>query len=185
MKLYQLLVLATALAGIAFGQSAPSGPPTGPKIALVNMQDAIVGTSDGKQAEKQLDDEFAPRKTKLDAQEKEISELQAKLEAAAGMTPDEKEKLGLDIDHKTLLFNVANQDADGDLRLAQKKVLQTLAPKMIACITQYAKAKGYAMVFDISESDVAKLYANSTDITREVIAEYEKSNQLVRSKTSK
>ncbi len=180
MKLYRLLIWATALAGIAFGQSAPAGP----KIALVNMQDAIVGTSEGRQAEKLLDDEFAPRKAKLEVQEKEIAGLQAKMDAG-GMTPDEKEKLGLDIDHKTLLFNVATQDADGDLRLAQKKVLQTLAPKMIACITQYARTKGYVMVFDISESDVAKLYGNSTDITQEVVAEYEKTNQLVRSKTSK
>jgi len=144
------------------------------------MQDAIVGTTDGKNAEKQLDDEFAPRKAKLDAQEKEVADLQAKLEAG-GLSDDAKEKLGLEIDHKTLLFNAANQDADGDLRAAQRKVLQDLAPKMIAFIAQYAKAKGFAMVFDISDSDVPKLYPNAADVTQEVIAEYEK----VRSKTSK
>ena len=56
---------------------------------------------------------------------------------------------------------------------------------MIACIAEYAKAKGYAMVFDTSDSDVPKLYPNAADITLEVIAEYEKKDQLVRSKTSK
>lgn len=164
----------------AFAQ--PATAPS-PKIALVNMQEAIVSTTDGKNAEKQLDDEFAPRKAKLDAQEKEIADLQAKMDAG-GMDPDAKEKLGLDIDHKTILFNIANQDADGDLRNAQKKVLQDLAPRMIACITQYAKSKGFAMVFDVSDSDVPKLYPNAADITQAVIAEYEKT-QLVRSKTSK
>ena len=67
MKLYQLLVSATALAGAALAQTAA----TGPKIPLVNMQDAITATTDGKTAEKQLDDEFAPRKIRSsDAQEK-------------------------------------------------------------------------------------------------------------------
>jgi Skp family chaperone for outer membrane proteins len=179
-KLYQLFVYAAGLASIALAQTAAPSP----KIALVNMQNAIIGTTDGKSAETRLDNEFAPRKAKLDEQEKEIADLQAKLDAG-GLSDEAKEKLGLDIDHKTLLFNVATQDADGDLRAAQKKVLQDLAPKMITCITLYAKAKGYAMVFDISDSDVPKLYPNAADITQEVIAEYEKKNQLVRSRTSK
>lgn len=158
-----------ALAGTVCAQTAAPGP----KIALVNMQDAIAGTTDGKNAEKQLDDEFAPRKAKLDAQEKEIADMQAQLDKG-DLNDEAKEKLGQDIDHKTLLFNLANENADGDLRAAQKKVLQLLAPKMIACITQYAKLKGFAMVFDISDSDVPRLYPNAADITQEVMAEYEK-----------
>lgn len=147
-----------------------------PKIALVNMQNAIVATTDGKSAEKQLDAEFAPRKAKLDEQEKEIADLQSQLEKG-GLSDDAKEKLGQDIDHKTLLFNLATENADGDLRNAQMKTLHELAPKMIACITQYARSKGYAMVFDISASDVPQLYPNSADITQEVIAEYEKNSK--------
>ncbi|MDR3704057.1 MAG: OmpH family outer membrane protein [Candidatus Sulfopaludibacter sp.] len=180
MKLHQLFVCAWALAGLGVAQTAAPNL----KIALVNMQDAVAGTADGKNAEKQLDDEFAPRKANLDAQEKEIAGLQAKMDAG-GLTADAKEELGLEIDHKTLLFNIATQDADGDLRTAQKKVLRNLGSKMIACIAQYAKAKGYTMVFDISDSEVPKLYPNATDITQEVIAEYEKGNQSVKSKTSK
>jgi len=179
-KLYQLFVCAAALAGVTCAQTAAPGL----KIALVNIQNAITSTADGRNAEKQLDDEFAPRKARLDAQEKEIAALQAKMDAG-GLAEDAKQQLGLDIDHKSLLLNIATQDADGDLRAAQKKVLQTLGPKMIACIAQYAKANGYAMVFDISESEVPKLYPNAIDITRQVIAEYEKNGQLVRSKTSK
>ena len=169
MNLHQLFVCAITLAGIAYGQGAAPAP----KIALVNLQTAITGTTDGKNAEKQLDAEFGPRKAKLDEQEKEIADLQAKMDKG-GLTDDAKEKLGQDIDHKTMLFNIATQDADGDLRAAQKKVLQDLAPKLIAFIAQYAKGKGYAMVFDVSESEVAKLYPNSTDITDEVVADYEK-----------
>ena len=36
-----------------------------PKVALVNIQEAIVGTTDGQEAEKQLDAQFGPRKAKL------------------------------------------------------------------------------------------------------------------------
>jgi Skp family chaperone for outer membrane proteins len=169
-KLHQVFVCTLALAGIAMAQT----PADAPKIALVNMQDAIAGTSDGQAAEKQLDAEFAPRKAKLDEQEKEIADLQAKLEKG-DLSPEAKAKLGEDIDHKTLLFNLANDGADGDLRAAQVKVLKNLAPKMIACIAEYARDKGYAMVFDISESDVPKMYGVAAiDITKDVMAAYEK-----------
>jgi outer membrane protein len=171
-KLHQLFIGVAALAGMAFAQTAAPGT----KIALVHMQNAIVGTTDGKNAEKRLDDEFEPRKAKLEEQEKEIATLQAQLDKG-GLSDADKDKLAADIDHKTLLFNMATENADGDLRAAQVKVLQDLAPKMIACITQYAKDHGYAMVFDISESETAKLYGNSTDITQEVIAAYEKKNR--------
>jgi outer membrane protein len=173
-------VCTAALSGMALAQ--PAAP--APKIALVNMQDAIVGTTDGKNAEKRLDDEFTPRKTQLDEQEKEIADLQAQLDKG-GLSDEAKEKLGQDIDHKTLLFKMATENADGDLRAAQAKVLHELAPKMIACIAQYAKTKGYAMVFDISDSDVPKLYPNAADITQEVIAEYEKKPPLPKARTSK
>lgn len=169
-RVFGCLALLAALAG-----AQPAAAPA-PKIALVNMQEAIVGTTDGQNAEKQLDAEFAPRKAKLDEQEKEIADLQAQLDKG-GLSDDAKAKLGQDIDHKSLLFKIATENADGDLREAQSKVLKNLAPKMIACITQYARAKGYAMVFDISDSELPKLYANATDITREVIADYEKKNR--------
>jgi len=159
----------TALAGAAFAQT----PAPGPKIALVNMQNAMTGTSEGKAAEQQLDEEFTPRKAKLDAQEKEIADLQSQLDKG-GMNDEAKRKLTEDIDHKTLLFNLATEGADGDLRAAQIKVLKDLAPKMIAIIAQYAKDNGYAMVFDISESDTPRMYGNATDITEAVIAAYEK-----------
>lgn len=169
MKLHQLFVCAVAIAGTALAQT----PASGPKIALVNMQDAMSGTTDGQNAEKQLDAEFAPRKAKLDEQEKEIADLQTKMEKG-GLSDEAKAKLGEDIDHKTLLFNLANDGADADLRAAQVKVLKNLAPKLIACIADYAKSKGYAMVFDIGESDVPRMYGPATDITKEVIAAYEK-----------
>ena len=169
MKLYEVCVWIAAAAGTAFGQAA--APP--PKIALVNMQDAITSTTDGKNAEKRLDDEFTPRKAKLDEQEKEIAALQAQLDKG-DLSQDAKDKLGQDIDHKTLMLKIATENADGDLRAAQEKVLKDLAPKMIGLIAQYAKAKGYAMVFDISETDVPKLYPNAVDITKEIVAEYEK-----------
>ena len=168
MKLHHLFLCVAVLAGMASAQTATPAP----KIALVHMENAITSTSDGKAAEQKLDEEFSPRKAKLDAQEKEIADLQAQLDKG-GMTDAAKQKLTEDIDHKTLLFNLATESADGDLRAAQVKVLQELAPKMIGVIAQYTKDKGYAMVFDISESDTARLYGNATDITQDVIAEYD------------
>jgi outer membrane protein len=148
-----------------------AAPP--PKLALINLQEAIAGTIDGQNAANRLDVVFAPKQAKLEAQEKEIEILQDQLDKP-GLSDQDKEKLSRQIDEKTLVLNKATQDADAELDAAQKKMLAELAPKMIACVVQYAKDHGYAMILDISESETAKMYApNATDVTKEVIAAYE------------
>jgi len=145
-----------------------------PKIALVNIQEAIVGTTDAHDAEKQLDAQFGPRKAKLDAAQREIAAIEKQLEQP-NLSDDDRAKLGQELETKTNAYDTETEKADADLKAAQDKVLKDLGPKMITVIAQYAKDHAYAVVFDISESEAPKLYApNAVDITKEVAAAYEK-----------
>lgn len=145
-----------------------------PKVALVNMQQALVATTDGQAAEKKLDAQFAPRKAALDVAQKEIAALAEQLKKE-GLSDEERGKLSQQMEEKASALDQATDKADADLKDAQDEVLKQLGPKLVATIAQYAKDHGYSVVFDISNSDVPRLYApNATDITKEIAAAYEK-----------
>src|SRR6185437_3104613 len=84
MKLYFLVMLGAAL---GFAQTAPP-----PKIALVNIEQVMVNTPEGQQAEKELDDRFSPRKAKIEDEQEAIAKLQAQMEHQS-LTDEAKERL--------------------------------------------------------------------------------------------
>lgn len=145
-----------------------------PKVALVNIQQALVDTSDGKAAEKRLNAQFEPRKAALDATQKEIATIAGQLKQE-GISDEERGRLSKLMEDKASALDQDTEKADSDLKEAQAQVLKELGPKMVATIAQFAKDHGYTVVFDISSSEAARLYAPSAvDITREVTAAYER-----------
>ena len=168
MRLYRVLILGLLAAALAAAQSAGA-----PRVALVNIQDAILATTDGQNAAKALDAEFGPRKAALDEEQKAIAQKQSRLEQEK-LSAEERKKLQQEIDDAIVVLNAKMDQADADLDRAQKKTLAELGKKMVAVIVEFATTTGYAMVFDTSTSQAPLLYAdNATDITSEVIAAYE------------
>ena len=162
----KLLTIAVCALGTVWAQP--------PKVALVNIQEALVNTSDGQAAEQRLNAQFAPRKAKLDVQQKEIAALAAQLKAE-GLSEEDRTKLNQQMEEKAAALDQETEKADADLKEAQDAVLKDLGPKLVATIAQYAKDHGYSVVFDVSNSEAPRLYApNATDITKEVAAAYEK-----------
>jgi len=159
--------------GLLAAALAVAQPARAPRVALVNIQDAILATTDGQNAAKALDAEFGPRKAALDEYQKAIAQKQSRLDQEK-LSDEEHKKLQQEIDDATIVLNAKMDQADTDLDQAQKKTLAALGKKMIAVIVEFATSTGYAMVFDTSTSQAPLLYAdNATDITSEVIAAYE------------
>jgi Skp family chaperone for outer membrane proteins len=166
-KIAILALAAAAAAGAAFAQT--------PKVALVNLEQALVMTTDGQNAEKKLDARFIPRKAALDRKHKELMALQDKLDRGE-LSDEERGRLSREIEQKGDEADSETTQADADLAMAQRQVLRDLGPKLMAVVVRYAKAHGYDVVFDIGSSDIPRLYAdNATEITKEVVEEYEKS----------
>jgi outer membrane protein len=162
-------MLAAGVCG--WGQTAAKTPP---KVALVNIQDAIIGTADGQAAAKRLEEEFGPRKAKLDQEKEAIDATQKRLDEDKTLSEEDRKKLSKDLADKTVLFNVETDQDDSDLEQAQNKVVSDIGRKMVAVIVEVASASGYAMVFDVSTSRAPLLYAeNATDITSDVIRIYD------------
>ena len=63
--------------GAAAAASAPS------KIAVINIRNAIVATAEGKQAQAQLQSQFAPKQNELQTLQKQVEDLQRKMSEGA------------------------------------------------------------------------------------------------------
>src|ERR1700675_3157098 len=64
------------------------------KIAVINIRNAIVATAEGKLASAQLQSQFAPKQNDLQNIQKQIEDIQQKLNAGARtLSDDEKAKM--------------------------------------------------------------------------------------------
>lgn len=166
-----VLVLMGGLAAFgpaAFGQVAP-------KIGVIDMQGALLGTKDGQKAAAELKGKFTPKEEEL---RKKQGDLQAKQDqyrkTENTMSEDAKASMQRDIDALTKSLQRDSDDARQDLDQEQQRILQDLGQKMMQVIQKYAGEKGLSMIFDVSGQPNNLIYAsNSMDITRDVIALYD------------
>ena len=168
----RVFVLSSVLLGL--GASAFAQAPT--KVGIINIQQAIVATSEGQKAAKELEEKSAPKKKDLEKLQSEINGLRDQLNKMSSVgSEDQKRKLMADIDQKTKSFNRQVEDAQAELDQEQSKVLNELGGRMLAVLDKYAKDNGYAVILDVSSQQTPVLYAaNSVDVTQDVVALYNK-----------
>lgn len=154
-------------------QAAPAPNPT--KIAIINIQAAILSTKEGQKASSDLQTKFAPRKSVLEKKQSDIQGLQDQLrKGSATLSDDAKAKLERDIDTNTKTLNREAQDLNDDVDQDQGRLMNDLGTKMMAVIEQYATQNGYAAVLDVSSQQSPVLWAAaSANITPDIIRLYD------------
>jgi outer membrane protein len=167
---YPALVLGMALC--AHAQAAPT------KVAVIQVQTAILSTKDGQKAATELQSKFAPKKAELDKKQSDLAGMQDQLKKGqATMSEDAKTKLMRDIDSTNTRLQRETQDAQTDLDEEQQKIMQELGNKMMAVVEKYAQSNGLAMVIDVSNPQTPVLWAaQSVDITGEIVKLYDQAN---------
>jgi len=167
---YPAMVLGMALAGHA--QAAPT------KVAVIQVQTAILSTKDGQKAAADLQSRFAPKKAEIDKDQADVAGLQDQLKKGqATMSEDAKAKVMRDIDAANTRLQRKTQDAQSDLDEEQQKIMQELGSKMMAVVEKYAQQNGLAMVIDVSNPQTPVLWAaQAVDITAEIVKLYDQSN---------
>ncbi|MGA9626194.1 MAG: OmpH family outer membrane protein, partial [Bryobacteraceae bacterium] len=168
-----LVVLSVLVLGVAALAQAQGQVPT--KIAVINVQTAILSTKDGQKAAADLQTTFSPRQQDLEKKQAELTALQDQLrKGSATMSDEAKTKLMRDIDATTTRVNRDTQDARSDLDEAQGKLMQELGGKMMAVMEKYATQNGYAVVLDVSNPQTPVLWAASAvDITNDIVKLYD------------
>ncbi len=175
MKSSSLAIFSFALSAATVLHGQTAAQPT--KIGIIHIQNAILSTQDGQKALKELEARAAPKRKDLETRQQEIVSLQEQLNKSSNVGGEEaKQKLMRDIDEKKKKFSRDVDDAQADFDQENQRVLNEIGSKVIAVLDKYAAEHGYAVVLDISNQQTSPVMfaANSIDVTRDVIAIYDK-----------
>jgi outer membrane protein len=174
--------LTLTLAGIAaLALAAPHlHAQTEQKLGAINIQAAMTGTKEGQKAAGELEQKLLPRKKAIDAKAAGIRELQDRLQrGGAAMSETAKADLTRQIDERTKNYNREMEDAQAELGDENRHLIQEMTTKMTKVLDDYAAANGFHVIFDVSNPNTPVLYtSNMIDITREIIALYDKAHPL-------
>ena len=169
---------AACLVGTAatWAQAAPAAAAAPVKsVGIINLRGAIGSTAEGKQASAELQSQFAPRSTEIDALTKQISDLQQKLQAGQGkLSQEEETRLTAEGQRLTQRLDRRRNDFQEDATAAQQEVLERIGRKMVDVLDRYARENGFSVVLDTSGQNSPILYAsNQVDVTQDIIRLYD------------
>jgi outer membrane protein len=173
--LKKIFVFPAVVLGMALSAHAQAAPT---KVAVIQVQTAILSTKDGQKAAGELQGKFAPKKAEIDKKQADIAAMQDQLKKLQATGSEEvKTKLMRDIDSANTKLQRDTQDAQTDLDEEQQKIMQELGGKMMSIVEKYAQSNGLAMVIDVSNPQTPVLWAAQTvDITAEIVKLYDQAN---------
>ena len=171
---------ALAVAGIAGAvlvraQSPAAGSAAPSKVGVINIRGAIGTTAEGKQAQSELQSQFAPRQTELENLNKKINDLRQRLAACEGKcSQDEINRLTVEGQKATQRFDRMNNELQEDSNGALGEVVDRIGRKMVDVLDRYARENGYTVVLDSSAQNNPILYASTQiDVTSEIVRLYD------------
>jgi outer membrane protein len=156
--------------------AAPAVLPT--RIAVINVQQAIVNTQEGQKAAAEMQAKFNPRKTALEKRQADIQNLQDQLrKGGSTMSDAAKEKIMREIDSSNKSLQRDADDLNSDVEQENNKLMQDLGAKLMAIMDQYAAQNGYAVVLDVSNQQSPVFWADASSvITADIVKLYDQSH---------
>jgi outer membrane protein len=157
------------------GASHADPPAMAAKIGVLNMEVAITSTQEGKQAANELTAKFAPRQTELQNLQKQIQDVQTRLQTTSNTLSDE-ERYRLQREGETLnrTLQRKQQEDQQDYQDAQQDLINQLGRKLMTVVDKYSKDNGYAVIFDTSSQQTPVVFASpANDVTQDIIKLYD------------
>jgi outer membrane protein len=166
------LVLLPAAGVSAWAQAGGAAPA---KIGILNVREAIASTAEGKQASAQLQAQFVPQQTDLDNIQKQIQDLQNRLNnGARTLSDDEKARLQRQGEMLSHQLQRKQDDFQEQVTAAQSDMVDEIGRKMMDVLDKYSKQNGYAVILDTSAQGTPVVYGSQAmDVTQEIIRAYD------------
>jgi outer membrane protein len=157
-----------ALAGAASAQT---------KVAIVNLQKAVLESDEVKKAAAEMEAKFKPRQEAAQKIEKELQGIQAQLQNGSGkLTQAAMEDLQATGARRQRELQHLSQDLETDVNADRTDILQKASAKMQEVVKKVAEEKGFDMVVD---TQVTIYFKAPMEITADVLAAYNKAHPAV------
>ena len=154
---------------------AAAGSSASGKVGVINIRQAIVTTAEGKLASAELQSQFASRQNEIENLNKQISDLQQRLQAGANkLSQEEEARLRQEGQRRAQRLDRMNTEYQEDVNAAQADVIDRIGRKMVDVLDRYARENGYSVVLDSSAQSTPILYASTQiDLTQDIIRLYD------------
>ena len=161
-----------------FAGQGSSTPASGEKVAVINIQDAILSTAEGKKALQDLQSKYMPRQEEIQRRQQEVQQLEDQLQKQMTTLSDtEQRRMSRELQEKQKILRRMTEDAQSDFQNDRDDIMRRIGQKMIKVIDQYATQNGYSLVIDSGQVPV--YYAGKgVNITPEIIKMYDAANPV-------
>lgn len=167
----------TSAAAPASGATASVAPPT--KVGIIRMQDAILGTNEGKRDFQVLESKYQPKQAELQRAGQKLDEDKKEFSTQSDKWNDEtKAQKQKQIEKEQRDLQTQLEAAQQDFQGEQNDIYNRIGQKFMQTLDKYAKDGGYAVILDVSNPQSGVLWANlaSVDVTEQVVNLYNASS---------
>jgi outer membrane protein len=177
-RIFVLVTMGLFLAG--FLPFAAVAQTTAPKIGYIDLQKVVIESEKGKDAKKNLGDEFEKLRKNLTQKQDELQRLKDALEKQAStMTPEARMDKEKQYQSKLKDYQRVQSDYEADIRQKEQELFQKIMKELEDVVKSFGESEKYTLILEKMQSGI--LYAaTNVDLTDKVIALY---NDSVKKKT--
>jgi outer membrane protein len=164
--------LRLAVAGFALLSFTQIAAAQGAKFAVLNLQQAVLGTAEIKKASAEMETRFKPRTQQLDQLQKELAGISQQLQTNSGkLTPQAEADLQTQGQRKQRDAQRLQEDLQADVDRERNEILSAASKRMQEVVKKISDERGYDLVVDVTN---AIYFKPALDITNDAIAAYDK-----------
>jgi outer membrane protein len=158
------------MAVAALGLMLPAPAPAQVKVGIINMQRAVLGTEEIKKASADMQAKFKPRQDQLDKLQKDMAEIQAKLQSQQVPAAAQVD-LTAEGQRKQREAQRVSEDLQADVERERTEILQRASQRMADVVKKLAEDKGFDVIVDTTTT---VFYKPALEVTEEAVAAYNK-----------
>ena len=183
MRKSMMFALLLAVAPLALLAQTPTNvsatTPGTTKVGVVNMMYVINASNAGQKEGLDLQARFKPKTDEKAAREKELSDLQKKIESGGNvMSDDARAQLEKEYQTKETSYKRFMEDLQADANQQKQEITAKLYDQVFKTVDKYAKANGYTLIMDsssqgnMSGTPMLLWGDGSVDITKQVLEQF-------------
>jgi outer membrane protein len=167
--MYQSLLVRAGLLCLAL-TSVGSLASAQTKVAVINLQRAVLESNEIKKASTALETKFKPRQQELEKLQADLERIQQQLQAGQGkLSPQGEADLQAEGTRKQTTMQRKSEDLQRDVDAERNEVLAKSSKQMQEVVSKLAAEKGYDVVVDISNT---VFFKPALEITNDAITAY-------------
>ena len=152
-KLFRFILPAALLTVTALAQTGtavaanPAAPSASARIGIINIQNAIVMTNEGRRDFEALQKKFEPTQSTLNNLNQEVENLKKQLQTQSDKLNDQtRADMVKNIEAKQKSLQRQVEDAQAEFQGQQNEIANRIGGKLLEVLDKFAKQNGYSVM---------------------------------------